>query len=57
MNKVTMANIGAAGASLIAGISIVATRFVIVETDPMSLAFFRYLIAFFCLLPFLQGPL
>ena len=53
MNKFLLANFAAAFASLSAGVSIVATRFVIGETDPISLAFFRYFIGAMCLLPFL----
>jgi drug/metabolite transporter (DMT)-like permease len=53
MNKAILANIAAAVSSLSAGVSIVATRFIINETDPISLAFFRYFIASFCLLPIL----
>ncbi len=51
MNKVILANFAATISSLSAGISIVATRFVIFETDPISLAFYRYFIASICLLP------
>jgi len=38
------------------GASVVATRFVVVQTDPASLAFLRYLIASCCLLPVLLRP-
>ena len=51
MNNTILANVAAAVSSLSAGMSIVATRFIINETDPISLAFFRYLIAAFCLFP------
>ena len=53
MNKVILANIAAAISALSAGLSIVATRFIISETDPISLAFFRYFIATIFLLPIL----
>ena len=53
MNKVILANIAAAISSISAGISIVATRLIIYETNPISLAFFRYFIAATCLLPIL----
>ena len=53
MNKVVLANIAAAISALSAGLSIVATRFIINETDPISLAFFRYFIATIFLLPIL----
>ena len=51
MNKVVIANFAAGISSLSAGISIVATRFVITETDPLSLAFYRYFIAAVFLFP------
>ncbi len=41
----------AAGAGILVGTGIVATRFVIEQTDPASLAFMRYLIGAVCLLP------
>ena len=41
----------AAGAGLLVGSGIVATRFVIDQTDPASLALLRYLIGVICLLP------
>lgn len=41
----------AMGASLLVGCGIVATRFVIDQTDPASLALLRYAIGFCCLLP------
>ena len=53
MNKTILANIAAGTSSLSAGVSVVATRFIIGETDPISLAFFRYFIATLCLLPIL----
>ena len=53
MNKTILANIVAAFSALSAGASIVVTRFVIHETNPVSLAFLRYLIATICLLPIL----
>jgi drug/metabolite transporter (DMT)-like permease len=53
MNKTILANIAAAFSALSAGASIVVTRFVIHETNPVSLAFLRYLIATICLLPIL----
>ncbi len=45
----------AAAASIQVGAAIVATRYVIGETDPASLAVWRYLIGVSCLLPFLIG--
>ncbi len=52
-NKVLLANAAAAAASLSAGASIVATRFVIGESDPGTLAFYRYIIGAACLVPVL----
>ena len=43
--------LAAAGASLLVGAGIVATRFVIEQSDPASLALLRYVIGFACLLP------
>ena len=43
--------LAAAGASLLVGSGIVATRFVIEQSDPASLALLRYVIGFACLLP------
>lgn len=49
------AAIAAAAASIQVGAAIVATRSVISQTDPTSLALWRYLIGVACLLPFLVG--
>ncbi len=51
MNKIVLAHIAAIIASLSAGAAVVATRFVIGETDPLSLAFYRYVIGILCLAP------
>ena len=53
MNNVFLANCAAAVASLSAGASIVATRFVVGDLEPVSLAFYRYLVASICLIPIL----
>lgn len=45
--------LAAAVASMCFGASVVATRFVVKQTQPVSLAFMRYLIASVCLLPVL----
>lgn len=45
--------IAASVASMCFGASVVATRFVVTQTNPVSLAFMRYLIASACLLPIL----
>jgi drug/metabolite transporter (DMT)-like permease len=42
----------AAATGIQVGAAIVATRFVVAETEPASLALMRYVIGFFCLLPF-----
>jgi drug/metabolite transporter (DMT)-like permease len=47
------AAIAASTASIVFGASVVATRFVVAQTQPVSLAFLRYLIASVCLLPVL----
>jgi drug/metabolite transporter (DMT)-like permease len=46
-----LANIAGAVGCLFTGASIVATRFVVAQTDPVSLAFLRYAIAALCLAP------
>lgn len=51
MNKIVLAHAAAAAAALSAGTAVVATRFVIGETDPISLVFYRYLISIACFLP------
>jgi drug/metabolite transporter (DMT)-like permease len=48
-----LANIAAAIASLCAGGSVVATRIAVAQTDPFSLAFYRYIISVLCFVPFL----
>ena len=53
MNKILAAHAAAAAAALSAGTAVVATRFVIGETDPISLVFYRYLISVICFAPIL----
>lgn len=53
MNTVFLAHLAAIAAALSAGTAVVATRFVIVETDPLSLVFYRYVISVLCFAPFL----
>lgn len=53
MNRSVLANLAAATAALSAGASVVATRLIIGETDPVTLSFYRYLIAAICLVPIL----
>jgi drug/metabolite transporter (DMT)-like permease len=55
MNKFLLAHAAAAAAALSAGIAVVATRFVIGETDPLSLVFYRYVISVLCFVPFLPS--
>lgn len=56
MNRTVLAHFAAASAALSAGVAVVATRFVIGETDPVALVLYRYVIGILCfapLLPFL----
>ena len=53
MNKIVLAHVAAATSALSAGGAVVATRFVIGETDALSLVFYRYVIAVICLAPML----
>lgn len=46
--------LAAAAASTCFGASVVATRFVVSQTQPLSLAFFRYTIACICMIPVLR---
>jgi drug/metabolite transporter (DMT)-like permease len=55
MNNILLAHAAAAAAALSAGTAVVATRFVIGETDPISLVFYRYLISIVCFAPFLPA--
>lgn len=51
MNETWSASAAAASSAIIAGASIVATRFVVGQTDPLSLAFYRFALASLCFLP------
>lgn len=53
VNRTLLANLAAAAAAVSAGASVVATRYAVGETDPVSLAFYRYAVAAPCLAPFL----
>jgi len=53
MNRNLLAHIAAFAAAVSAGTAVVATRFVIGETDPLSLVFYRYVVSVVCLAPFL----
>ncbi|KRR22685.1 DMT family transporter [Bradyrhizobium retamae] len=53
MNRIVLAHAAAAAAALSAGAAVVATRFVIGETDPVSLVFYRYVISVACFAPVL----
>jgi drug/metabolite transporter (DMT)-like permease len=55
MNKNMLAHLAAASAALCAGAAVVATRFVIGETDPISLVLYRYVISVICLVPVLPS--
>lgn len=48
-----LANVAAAVGALCAGASVVATRIAVAETDPFTLAFYRYVIGTLCFTPFL----
>ena len=51
MNKIALAHAAAAAAAVSAGSAVVATRFVIGETDPLALVFYRYVISIICFAP------
>ena len=51
MNKIALAHAAAAAAAVSAGSAVVATRFVIGETDPLALVFYRYVISVACFAP------
>jgi drug/metabolite transporter (DMT)-like permease len=53
MNRIVLAHAAAATAALSAGAAVVATRFVVGETDPLSLVFYRYAISVLCFAPVL----
>lgn len=53
MNKTVLAHFAAATAALSAGVAVVATRFVIGETDPIALVLYRYVIGVICFAPLL----
>ncbi len=53
MSKLALANLAAAAAATSVGASVVATRLVVGEIDPVTLAFHRYVIAVICLAPML----
>jgi drug/metabolite transporter (DMT)-like permease len=55
MNKIVLAHAAAATAALSAGAAVVATRFVVSETDPLSLVFYRYVISVICFAPVLPA--
>lgn len=52
--KTLLAHAAAATAALSAGMAVVATRFLVDEIDPISLAFWRYMIGSACFLPVLS---
>jgi hypothetical protein len=57
LNKIILAHIAAIVAALSAGGAVVAMRSVIGQTDPVSLALYRYVIALICLFRFCPSSL
>jgi len=55
MNRIVLAHAAAAAAALSAGTAVVATRFVVGETDPLSLVFYRYVVSVLCFAPILPA--
>lgn len=53
MSKIALAHVAAATAALSAGAAVVATRYVVGETDPAALALYRYIISILCFAPIL----
>ncbi|MBS0246688.1 MAG: DMT family transporter [Proteobacteria bacterium] len=51
MNRTVLAHLAALTAALSAGTAVVATRYVIGETDPLALVFYRYVISVACFAP------
>ena len=51
MNRIGLAHLAALISALSAGTAVVATRFVIGETDPLALVFYRYVISVLCFAP------
>ena len=51
MNKTVLAHLAATVAALSAGTAVVATRFVVGETDPAALVLYRYAVAVLCFAP------
>lgn len=55
MDRTLLAHAAAAAAALSAGTAVVATRYVVGETDALSLVFYRYLVSVLCFLPILPA--
>lgn len=55
MNKTILANLAAAIGAISAGASVVAARVAVGEVDPVTLAFYRYVLATFCMAPLLYA--
>lgn len=53
MTRINLALLAAAATGVQVGAAIVASRFVVADVPPLTLALLRYSIGFFCLLPFL----
>ena len=51
MNRILWAHAAALASAISAGAAVVATRFVIGETDPLALVFYRYVVSIICFVP------
>jgi len=51
MNRILLAHAAALASAISAGAAVVATRFVIGETDPLALVFYRYVVSIICFVP------
>lgn len=56
MKQVNLARLAAAATGVQVGAAIVASRMVVAEVAPLTLAMLRYIIGFLCLLPFIFRP-
>ncbi len=54
MRRIALAHLAAGISALSAGTAVVATRFVVGETDPAALAFYRYIVSIICFAPLLR---
>jgi len=51
MNRILLAHAAALASAISAGAAVVATRFVVGETDPLALVFYRYVVSIICFVP------